>query len=71
MVAQELKDKEWACPQCQGYCNCSFCRVLSGKKPTGQLTIDAVRNLGFESVHHYLASTSDDKGSLMCFNLKY
>ncbi len=54
---------------CLGHCNCSTCRVLSGKKPTGALTIDAVKSLGFESVHHYLVSNDDEKGNSKHYTL--
>lgn len=57
----ELRKKEWMCPMCQGHCNCSTCRVFSGKNPTGAITIDALRRLGFQSVHDYLTSKGDEK----------
>ncbi|XP_051195238.1 uncharacterized protein [Lolium perenne] len=56
--AVELDDS-WACPKCRGECNCSNCRKMSGKTPTGILS-HAARAVGCSSVHDLLNKGDDE-----------
>ncbi|KAJ3639688.1 hypothetical protein Zmor_003032 [Zophobas morio] len=50
-----LKDPNWQCYVCRGCCNCSFCRLKEGKRPTGILAPLAKAN-GYKSVMEFLHS---------------
>ncbi|VEN34026.1 unnamed protein product, partial [Callosobruchus maculatus] len=54
-VAEALLDPNWRCPVCRGICNCSLCRELKGKRPTGVLMPLALKN-GYSSVREFLMS---------------
>ena len=49
----ESKQPDWSCPVCRRVCNCSFCMVKKGKRPTGQM-ISIARSKGFDSVKTFL-----------------
>jgi hypothetical protein len=53
--AAALRDPNWQCYVCRGCCNCSFCRLKEGKRPTGILAPLAKMN-GYKSVKDFLLS---------------
>ncbi|KAM0930551.1 hypothetical protein ACQ4PT_000870 [Festuca glaucescens] len=52
-------DDSWACPKCRGECNCSNCRKMNGKTPTGILA-HAAKASGCSSVHDLLNKGEDE-----------
>ncbi|EOA16270.1 hypothetical protein CARUB_v10004415mg [Capsella rubella] len=52
--------KDWICPKCRGYCNCSYCMKKRGQKPTGIL-VHTAKKTGFSSVSELLKTSGSDK----------
>ena len=55
-----LKDPNWACPMCQGNCECSVCKRRKGEAANGNLTLKA-KSKGFDSVVDYIAATQNSE----------
>lgn len=52
-LLEVVEKKDWRCPSCRGFCNCSICRNRLGYGPTGALAPTARRE-GYPSAAHYL-----------------
>jgi len=59
---EALKDPNWQCPPCRGFCNCSICRNRNSKGATGIL-IHLAQDKGFDNVADYLKSLIKKKGT--------